>query len=163
MSHQPSSGRGQESSPRTGLYGGVAALARSRRARRADRSVVRTPAVDEWVNEGGSVAPPGAEPQSSSHPLPGRRSKRSPGDTVAGCRERAAADLVQASTMNTHNARLRLERSAASWTARAEQIQQLDDSFDARRAEAMALWAVEEEHAAPEKRVDPDEARQVRP
>lgn len=65
--------------------------------------------------------------------------------------------------MNTHNARLRLERSAASWTARAEQIQQLDDSFDARRAEAMALWAVEEEHAAPEKRVDPDEARQVRP
>lgn len=42
--------------------------------------------------------------------------------------------------MDTANGRRRLEASALSWTSRAQLIQRLDDSFDARRAAARAEW-----------------------
>jgi hypothetical protein len=61
-------------------------------------------------------------------------------DTAVGCHELAAADLARALLMDTENARQRFETSASSWTARAELIQRLDDSFEARRAVAMAEW-----------------------
>ena len=61
-------------------------------------------------------------------------------DTVAGCRELAAADLARASVMDTTNGRRRLESSAASWTSRAAQIQRMEDSFEARQSIARAEW-----------------------
>jgi hypothetical protein len=75
-------------------------------------------------------------------------------DTVAGCRELAAADLARASFMDTENGRRRLETSALSWTSRAELIQRLDDSFEARRAIARSEW--QDGEAALKRRGDPE-------
>jgi hypothetical protein len=61
-------------------------------------------------------------------------------DTVAGCRDRAVADLAQSLRMDTVNGRERLELSASSWTTRANLLQRLDDSFEARQAAAIAEW-----------------------
>jgi hypothetical protein len=85
--------------------------------------------------------------------LPGR-SQKAVQDTVAGCREFAAADLARASLMDTTNGRRRLESSALSWTSRAEMIQRLDDSFDARQVIARAEW--EDGEAVPEGRDNPN-------
>ena len=57
-----------------------------------------------------------------------------PRDNAAACRERAIADLKQASTMPTANARRILESSAATWGARAAHLDRLEASFMARRA-----------------------------
>lgn len=43
-------------------------------------------------------------------------------DTAEGCRERAAADLLKAATMGTEHGRQMLERSASSWSLRAEAL-----------------------------------------
>lgn len=57
-----------------------------------------------------------------------------PRDNAAACRQRAIADLRQASTMPTANARRILESSAATWGARAAHLDRLEASFNARRA-----------------------------
>lgn len=57
-----------------------------------------------------------------------------PRDNAAACRKRAIADLKQASTMPTANARRILESSAATWGARAAHLDRLEASFNARRA-----------------------------
>ena len=44
-------------------------------------------------------------------------------DTVSGCQDRALADLAIAATMDTANGRLRMERSASSWLARANWLE----------------------------------------
>lgn len=72
------------------------------------------------------------------------RTHKADQDTAAGCRDFAAADLARALLMDTANGRRRLESSAMSWTSRAEMIQRLDDSFEARRAAARAEWRDEE-------------------
>jgi hypothetical protein len=58
-----------------------------------------------------------------------------PKDNAAACRERASADLESASERSTANGRRVLESSAASWTARADLLQRLEDKFEARKAE----------------------------
>ncbi len=68
------------------------------------------------------------------------RTQKAVQDTAAGCRALAAADLARASLMDTTNGRRRLESSALSWTSRAELIQRLDDSYDARQAIARSEW-----------------------
>jgi hypothetical protein len=75
-------------------------------------------------------------------------------DTVAGCLGLAAADHERASVMDTENGRRRLEASALSWTNRAEMIQSLEDSFEARNAAARLEW--EDGEAVPEVRRDPE-------
>ena len=75
-------------------------------------------------------------------------------DSAAGCRELAAADLVRASLMDTANGRRRLESSALSWTSRAELIEGMDASFEARNAIARAEW--QDGEAASKARRDPD-------
>ena len=62
------------------------------------------------------------------------RPHRQPQDTVAGCRDRASADLAEAEGMDTAHGRTRLEHSAASWTKRGDLLQRLEDSFQARTA-----------------------------
>jgi hypothetical protein len=51
-------------------------------------------------------------------------------DTAGGCRDRATADLLEAVTMATAHSRQMLERSAASWTKRAELLQRMDARRD---------------------------------
>ena len=58
-----------------------------------------------------------------------------PRDNAAACRERASADLESASERSTANGRRVLESSAASWTARADLLQRLENKFEARKAE----------------------------
>lgn len=64
---------------------------------------------------------------------------KSPHDTAAWCRDRAEADLLASVTMAIANERIRLETSAASWSARADLLQRLDDSAAARMASEAAL------------------------
>jgi hypothetical protein len=66
-------------------------------------------------------------------------------DTIAGCRDRAAKDRLQAASSGTENGRLMYERSAASWEARAHEIEEGGNaSVDQRQADR-DLWASEEE------------------
>lgn len=62
---------------------------------------------------------------------PARASKQ-PQDTIGGCRSRAEADALASTDTSTDNARIRLETSAASWAARADMLQRLDDAHEAR-------------------------------
>jgi predicted RNA polymerase sigma factor len=71
-------------------------------------------------------------------------SKR-PQDTVAGCRGRAEADLLASLVMAIPNERRRLETSAASWSARADMLQRLDDNHEARKAKVARSGAAEDE------------------
>jgi hypothetical protein len=57
-----------------------------------------------------------------------------PKDNAAACRERAAADLAEAASLTTPNARRLLETSAARWGVRAELLQRLENQFEARKA-----------------------------
>ena len=66
-------------------------------------------------------------------------------DTVAGCEARAAEDRLLAGNGGTENIRRQLERSAASWDARAGEIQKVDDASANQRIADSALWASEEE------------------
>ena len=103
-------------------------------------------AASQWENEGGAISPSTIEAEIghklAAHginplqpPLPARkpRSSKLPGDTAIGCRNRAAADLLAAAAMPIGNGRLRMEASAASWTARAELLQRDEDDFEAQR------------------------------
>jgi hypothetical protein len=53
-------------------------------------------------------------------------------DTSGTCRERAAADLLKSVAMITANERLILERSAASWELRAQLLDRLEETEQAR-------------------------------
>lgn len=65
-------------------------------------------------------------------------------DTVAGCRDRAAEDRLQAASADTANGRHVLERSAASWEARAAEILDGEDVSAKQRIADHELWASEE-------------------
>lgn len=65
-------------------------------------------------------------------------------DTESGCRERAAADEVLAGGADTAHGRMQFERSAASWTARADDIHKLDVDAEGQKAADRALWESEE-------------------
>ena len=81
--------------------------------------------------------------------VPGRpkaRTKKAPQDTAAGCRIRADADLVASLAILIANQRVRLERSAATWTARADLLQSLEERFAARQSHEAQSAA--EPHAA---------------
>ena len=71
-----------------------------------------------------------ASPAASPRPAGAKR------QTSALCRERAAADLLASATMINANQRLRLETSAASWIARADTLQWVEESHARRTAEA---------------------------
>jgi hypothetical protein len=57
-------------------------------------------------------------------------------DTAAGCRAKAAADLVRAVAPGDDYRRVRLERSAEFWSARADLLDRLEEKFRARTAAA---------------------------
>jgi hypothetical protein len=53
-------------------------------------------------------------------------------DTAAGCRANAAADTLRASAPGVDHVRMRMEHSAAAWTARADLLERLEKKFQAR-------------------------------
>jgi hypothetical protein len=76
---------------------------------------------------------------------PQARSSKQPQDTIAGCRSRAEADLLASVVVSTANERIRLETSAASWNARADMLQRLDDNHAARMAKVARAGSSEDE------------------
>jgi hypothetical protein len=53
-------------------------------------------------------------------------------ETAAGCRERANADSARALAMDTVNGRQIFEKSAASWTKRADMLHRIETGIEAR-------------------------------
>ncbi len=87
--------------------------------------------TDRWENEGGLLI--------AMKPAPARpavRSGKREEDTAAGCRAKAAADLVRAEALGADRMRWRMEQSAAAWTARAEILEMIERKADARRCAA---------------------------
>lgn len=70
-------------------------------------------------------------------------------DTVAGCRDRAAKDRLQAASADTENSRRVFERSAASWETRADEMQEVENASEEQRAADRDLWASEEREDPP--------------
>ncbi|HVM37460.1 MAG TPA: hypothetical protein VM265_03610 [Sphingomicrobium sp.] len=64
-------------------------------------------------------------------------------DTSLGCREMAADDRVRADATDTAHMRLRMESSADAWTTRADMLQRLERSHDARAAANAATAAAD--------------------
>jgi hypothetical protein len=73
-------------------------------------------------------------------------SRRRREDTAEGCRELAHDDEERAAAVPNAHMRATLERSAAAWTSRADLLDRLEASFNA-RADA-ANEDVAEEHGA---------------
>ena len=55
-------------------------------------------------------------------------------NTAIGCRDRAASDLQQASISSAGNERRRFERSAETWSRRADMLERVEKSFKKRAA-----------------------------
>jgi len=83
-----------------------------------------------WISKGSTLNP---------SPGPLLKQRR---DTAEGCRDRGAADLLEAATMATAHSRQMLERSAASWNARAELLHRIETSIETRH-NAFDLTAAE--------------------
>ena len=83
-------------------------------------------------------------PATSAAEGPGVSPCKEARDTVVGCRDRAAKDRLQAASTDTENSRQVFERSAASWDARADEIQEEEDGSAGQRAADRDLWASEE-------------------
>ncbi len=143
MTHQASTYRSADGQFRDGLHSGAGALAKQRKTGPVTLNNAESNA--EWDNEGGALAIH-AQPQLAMN-TPIRRIPLHGGfqESVDGCRERAAANLVQAAAKDTEQGRLRLENSAAAWIRHANLLQGLDDSHAARRAAAIAEWEAEED------------------
>ena len=61
-------------------------------------------------------------------------------DSPEGCRTHAEQDRIRADAMDTDNGRLRLRRSAAAWDVRADEMEALAGTEEARRAMARSEW-----------------------
>src|SRR3990170_2808216 len=55
-------------------------------------------------------------------------------ETSTGCRERADADTARSLDMDTANGRAIFEKSAASWTKRADMLHRIETGIEARHA-----------------------------
>jgi hypothetical protein len=95
----------------------------------ADRSSALAP-EHRWISRGSTLNP---------SPGPLQKERR---DTAEGCRERATADLLQAVTMATAHSRQMFERSAASWSMRAELLQGIESDTQTRQ-DSFELTATE--------------------
>jgi hypothetical protein len=86
----------------------------------------------------------GARAGRSKSPPPAAASSKEARDTVAGCRDRAAQDRLQAASAGTDNGRRVFERSAASWEARADEMEEGENGSAEQLAADRDLWASEE-------------------
>ncbi|MFN3725657.1 MAG: hypothetical protein ACK4SZ_05055 [Allosphingosinicella sp.] len=86
---------------------------------------------------------PDASPSPAPQPQPRdksytRKGERQPHDTPTGCRDQARGSAALAEASANPNVRAKYVQSAATWTARADMLQRLDDSHAARLALAAA-------------------------
>jgi hypothetical protein len=82
-----------------------------------------------------STPPAPVDDLGTTHAAPAAGSKeRDARESAAGCRERASADLLRALEMATVNGRQVFEKSAASWTKRADMLQRIETGIEARLA-----------------------------
>jgi hypothetical protein len=81
-----------------------------------------------WINDGATM-----NPAPSASRVRGNKDAR---ETAAGCRERATADLVRALATSTMNGRQILEKSADSWTRRADMLHRIETGIEARLAKS---------------------------
>jgi hypothetical protein len=98
---------------------------------------------DQHASQTGGIEQPVPDDAVSDH-VPAPSSQKELRDTVAGCRERAAEDLSRAAETKTENGRRMLERSAANWAQRADELDQLGTGSADQRAADKALWDDEE-------------------
>ena len=90
----------------------------------------------DWDSEGGAFAPD--KSRASKGPSKPRLALgNKPEDTAEGCRAMAAADRERAVAMDTDRMRFRIERSADAWTKRADLLERLEGTFNARRLGAI--------------------------
>jgi hypothetical protein len=129
---------------RNGLDPGAGALTGRKKSPLPVMTAPTTFAAEEWVNEGGSLGPPAGREASARHEGPGASACKEARDTVAGCRDRAAKDRLHAARTDTENGRRAFERSAASWEARAQEIEEAETASEGQRAADRDLWASEE-------------------
>jgi len=73
----------------------------------------------------------------------GEAAGKQPQNSGEGCRQLAQGSLDEAALSTVPNLRLRLENSAATWTARAEMLERLGRKRDARLASGEAADASE--------------------
>ena len=123
--------------PPSGLRPGVDALVSTGSSPAAFAQVS---SIQRWVNEGGSLAPGEDRPARAGHPADRREAR----DTVSGCRDRAAEDRRRAAATDTENGRQMLERSAASWERRADEMEETENASAEQRAADREFWASEE-------------------
>jgi hypothetical protein len=98
------------------------------------------------VSEGGSLAPSEGGRARESQPADRKEAR----DTVAGCRNRAVEDRLSADSTDTENGRQVLERSAASWERRADEMEETENASAQQRAADREFWASEErDHPRP--------------
>ena len=110
------------------------------------REAAAATSLQRWVNEGGSLAPREGAAAPASQPA----DRKEPRDTVAGCRSRAVEDRLSAAATDTENGRQVLERSAASWARRADEMEETQNASAQQRAADRELWASEErDHPSP--------------
>jgi hypothetical protein len=88
---------------------------------KTDRSSSAPAPEHRWISKGSTLNP---------SPGPLQKERR---DTAEGCRDRATADLLEAVSMATAHSRRMLERSAASWSARAELLLCIEGEVQTRR------------------------------
>jgi hypothetical protein len=130
---------------RNGLHSGAGALTGRKKSSPPVTAPPRNVATEEWVNEGGSLAPAAGEEASTRQQRPSASLSTEAHDTVVGCRDRAAEDRLKAASADTENSRRVLERSAASWEARAEEIQEGENGAAEQQVADRDLWASEEQ------------------
>lgn len=82
---------------------------------------ILAPGTDSWIDDGGTL-----------NPAPAVSRDKDARDTAEGCRERATADLTRALATSTVNGRQVFEKSAASWTKRADLLQRIETGIEAR-------------------------------
>lgn len=83
-------------------------------------------------------ATPALAPVQERDKSQGRKGPRQPHDTPSGCRDQARESAALGEASLNHNVRAKYAQSAATWSARADMLQRIDDSHDARLALAAA-------------------------
>lgn len=88
-----------------------------------------------FVPDSPATPAPSAQPRDKSYT---RKGDRQPHDTPSGCRDQARDSAALAEASPNPNVRAKFVQSAATWAARADMLQRLDDSHAARLALAAA-------------------------
>lgn len=85
---------------------------------------ITAPTIDSWIDDGATLNPAPAAARVARD--------KDARETAEGCRDRATADLTRALATGTVNGRQVFEKSAATWTRRADMLQRIESGIEAR-------------------------------